>query len=308
LVALRSLAAVALIAAAAGCGLGPGESSPGEATMTVTRDYGAVPMIEATEEDPPSSETVIRFLDREAEITTRFGGGFVHSIDGLEGEVSGGRSSDWFFFVNGIESSVGAAEVGVRGGDRLWWDYRDWTDAMRTPAVVGSWPEPFAQASTPESERRQVSLDCLGADAPCDAVAEALGGTGAEVGEPADDPGPRILVGPWERVREDPVAAQVERGPAASGVFADFERSGGGFRLLALDQAADVVREADRGTGLVAALRHGEEPPTWVVTGVDEDGVMEAAAALGEGSLADRYALLASEGGGIALPAGGSGG
>ena len=192
--------------------------------MTVTRDYGAVPMLEATEEDPPSSETVIRFLDREAEITTRFGGGFVHSIDGLEGEISGGRSSDWFFFVNGIESSVGAAEVGVRGGDRMWWDYRDWTDAMRTPAVVGSWPEPFAQASTPESERRQVSLDCLGADAPCDAVAEALGGTGAEVGEPADDPGPRILVGPWERVREDPVAAQVERGPAASGVFADFER------------------------------------------------------------------------------------
>ena len=35
---------------------------------------------------------------------------------------------------------------------------------------------------------------------------------------------------------------------------------------------------------------------------------MEAAAALGEGSLADRYALLASEGGEIALPASGSGG
>ena len=50
-------------------------------------------------------------LDREAEITTRYGGGFVQSIDGLEGALDAGRSLDWFFFVNGIESSTGAAEV-----------------------------------------------------------------------------------------------------------------------------------------------------------------------------------------------------
>ncbi len=90
---------------------------------------------------------MLRLLDREAEITTRYGGGFVQSIDGLEGSGEGGRVRDWFFFVNGIESSTGSAEVDVRPGDRIWWDYRDWTDAMRAPAVVGSWPEPFAQAS-----------------------------------------------------------------------------------------------------------------------------------------------------------------
>ena len=88
---------------------------------------------------------MIRFLDREAEITTRYGGGFVQSIEGLGGTVTAGRSFDWFFFVDGIESSVGSAEREVRGGHRIWWDYRDWTDAMRVPAVVGSWPEPFLQ-------------------------------------------------------------------------------------------------------------------------------------------------------------------
>ena len=130
-----------------GCGLGPGESSSGTATLTVTRDYGAEPVLEASESDPAESETVIRFLDREAEITTRYGGGFVQSIDGTSGELDGGRSLDWFFFVNGIESPRGGAEVPIRGGDRIWWDYRDWTAAIRTPAVVGSWPEPFLQAA-----------------------------------------------------------------------------------------------------------------------------------------------------------------
>ena len=86
-------------------------------------------------------------LDREAEIETRYGGGFVQSIEGVAGGTEDGRRLDWFFYVNGIESPVGSAERRVAGGDRIWWDHRDWTDAMRVPAVVGSWPEPFLQSS-----------------------------------------------------------------------------------------------------------------------------------------------------------------
>ena len=65
--------ATALVCAAAvpGCGFGAGASSPGTATLTVTRDYGSKTMLQATDEDPPSSETVIRFLDGEADIATR---------------------------------------------------------------------------------------------------------------------------------------------------------------------------------------------------------------------------------------------
>ena len=60
---------------------------------------------------------------------------------------AGAGDSDWFFYVNGVESPVGSADVQVKGGDRIWWDYRNWTAAMSVPEVVGSWPEPFAQAS-----------------------------------------------------------------------------------------------------------------------------------------------------------------
>ncbi len=259
------------------------------------------PVLEATVSEPAASETVIRLLDREAEITTRYGGGFVESINGVAGEAAGGRTSDWFFFVNGVESDRGAAEVGVRGGDRIWWDYRDWTDALRTPAVVGSWPEPFAQRSTPEGDRLEVSVECLGADQPCDAVADALDSGGVEVGEPTGQPGPRVLVGPWDRVRADPVAAQIEEGPAVSGVFARFERSGSGYRMIALGDEAEPALTAAAEVGLVAAVRRDEEPPTWVVTGVDATGVESASEALGD-ELAQRYALMTFENRATALP------
>src|ERR671937_487924 len=99
-----AILAVAVALALSGCGFGPGDPTEGEATLTVTRDYGSDVLVEASEDDPPASETVLRFLDREADITTRYGGGFVQSINGVAGTISGGRTRDWVFFVNGVEA------------------------------------------------------------------------------------------------------------------------------------------------------------------------------------------------------------
>jgi hypothetical protein len=275
---LVTAAATLVAVAAAGCGFGSGEPSQGEATLTATRDYGSERLLEATGEDPPASETVMRLLDAEAEITTRYGGGFVQSINGLAGGTEGGRRLDWFFYVNGIESPVGAAEVEVRGGDRIWWDYRDWTAAMRVPAVVGSFPQPFVAHGA--------ALDCRTRRAVCGEVRERL-----PEGAPGREDAVRVLVGPWESLREDPSVQAIEEGPATSGVFADLERSGGGHELVALDETAAQDRRLGRGAGLVAAVRENEDPPTWLVTGTDAAGVRRAAEHLDEASLRDRYAL-----------------
>lgn len=294
----RSSGAVALGCAAtlaAGCGLGAGPSTEGEASLTVTRDYGAQVLVEATLEDPPESETVIRMLDSESDVTTRYGGGFVQSIEGLAGGVEDGRSFDWFFYVNGVESEVGAAEAGVRGGDRVWWDHRDWTGAMRVPAVVGSWPEPFAQASSGDAAL-PVEVGCAGDRAPCEAARDALAAEDVEarVVDAASTSGdaPRMLVGPWRQIANDPAARLVAQGPALSGVFAA-EDAGG--NLAALDVDGDPVRPLGPATGLIAATRDGEAPPTWLVTGAGPAGVEAAAAALGEG-LEHRYAVLVEDG------------
>jgi hypothetical protein len=300
---LRLAALAALAVGVAGCGFGSGDASEGEATLTVTRDYGSERLVEATEEDPPESETVIRFLDRAADITTRYGGGFVQSIEGLSGTIEDGRSLDWFFYVDGIESSVGSAEREVRGGQRIWWDYRDWTDAMRVPAVVGSWPEPLLQASA--EDPLEVGVECEASPSACDEVFEQLADANveAEVVEPGagDESTPRLLVGEWLAIRDDPAAAQLDDGPATSGVFARFERFDGAHRLVALDEHGEIAEQLGSQAGLVAAVRDGEDQPTWLVTGASAEGVAAAAGLLEADALSDSYAV-AGDGDGPPVP------
>jgi hypothetical protein len=304
--------AIALLGAlaAAGCGLGPG-SGVGDVRLTVTRGFGSVPVLDRAVGDVTESDTVMRVLDRSAEISTRYGGGFVESIDGVEGGEGDGRPSDWFFYVDGVESTVGAADFALRGGEAIWWDYRDWTAAMRVPAVVGSWPQPFAGGY--EGKRRPVAVDCMDGGGACGKVRSALRDAGVAVA-PADgtisgDTGPfssrrrgwadgaiRVLVGPWARVREDPAAAQIEGGPQESGVFADFARRGGSFELQGLDEAGKPARDFGPGAGLVAATRRYEAPPVWVVSGATATGVRAAAGLLDSADLRDHYAV-ATEGG-----------
>jgi hypothetical protein len=274
--------------AAAGCGLGPGKGL-NDAELTVTRDYGTVPVLHRQLGDLNESDTVMRALEDSAEITTRYGGGFVQSIEGLEAEESGDRSLDWFFYVNGVESTVGAADYPLHGGESIWWDYRDWGAAMRVPAVVGSWPQPFLDGY--EGEARPVAVDCLGGGTACAEVDERLEAAGVSVPSRPPSGAIRVLVGPWSRVRQEPAAAQIEDGLQASGVFAEFHRVGDSFRLTGLDQAGEDATEFGPDAGLVAATRRYEAPPVWLVTGASGAGVRAAAGLLDEEDLRDHYAV-----------------
>jgi Domain of unknown function (DUF4430) len=288
----RSLAVAAALTGAiatAGCGFGPGSTSAGTVTLTVTRDYGEQTLASASEDDPSESETVLRMLDRNTDITTRYGGGFVQSIDGLAGGTDGTRRLDWFFYVNGIESPVGSADVHLHGGDRIWWDYRDWTNSMSVPAVVGSFPQPFASA------KGTVSINCVGPVAPCRIVANELHKSGVQgavktgLGHGGGEP--RMLVGPWPKLKSDPTALLLSGAPAqGSGVFAAIGRR----RLLELDVQARPVKTLRADAGLVAAVRIGTDAPTWVVTGTDAAGVVDAASQVNTDALRNRYAIAVS--------------
>src|SRR3954452_21876831 len=82
--------------AAAGCGLGPG-ADVGSVGLAVTREFGTTPMLRRSLE-AKESDTVMRTLEANADIETRFGGGFVHAIDGVAEGERGGDPYDWFFF------------------------------------------------------------------------------------------------------------------------------------------------------------------------------------------------------------------
>ena len=147
--------AVALLFAAlatAGCGLGPGRGVK-DAELTVTRDYGTVPVLHRRLGDLTESDTVMRALERNAQITTSYGGDFVQSIDGVEGESRSGERFDWLFYVNGVESTVGAGAYSLHGGESVWWDYRDWSAALRVPAASSDRWRSNASAGAPPVAR-----------------------------------------------------------------------------------------------------------------------------------------------------------
>jgi hypothetical protein len=294
--ALAALFCAAL--AAAGCGFGAG-ARLGDVKLTVTRDYGARNLL-ATHDQVTESDTVMRVLDRNARISTRYGGGFVQSIDGLEGGEEGGRHYDWLFYVNGVASTVGAADYSLHGGDAVWWDYRDWSIAVDVPAVVGSWPEPFVDGY--DGRRRPVTVDCLGAQAACRRVRSSLEQAGVTVATGSAEGAIRVLVGPWPSLRTDPASVQIEEGPAVSGVFAEFRRHGHRLDLWGLNEAGARVRRFAAGAGLVAATRHYEEPPVWLVTGATPKGVEAAADILDARRLRDRYAVAVEGGEKTPLP------
>jgi hypothetical protein len=284
----------ALIAAAlllGGCGIGPGEEQQGGAVIRVTRDFGHEEIDSTATKTLREDETVMRVMQSKFDVETRFGGRFVQSIDGVKGSGPGGMR-DWFFFVNGVEAEVGAAEYELSPGDRVQWDFRDWGTAMRVPAIVGAFPEPFLNGI--DGRRRPVRVECDEAESdPCRAAKDALDRvkvpvSGSSLGAPGTENVTRLVVARWPAARIVRGGFTLEEGPDRSGVFARFAKDGRSLDLL--DADGDVARTVD-GTALVAALRPRADELLWLVTSLDAEGLAAGVKALRENALRDAFAV-----------------
>jgi Domain of unknown function (DUF4430) len=292
---LAALLVAGFVAAAAGCGFGEGaERAGGGATLRVTRDFGHRELGSVSVDKVREGQTVMRLLRSKFDVDTRFGGRFVQAIDGLEGTGATGRR-DWFFFVNGVESEVGAAEYDLSPGERVQWDYRRWDVAMRVPAIVGAFPEPFLHGM--DGKRRPVRVECDDVDSqPCRDGKDALDAadvpvSGSALGAPGTEHVTRLVVALWPRARIVRGGSTLEEGPRANGIFARFSRDRRELDLLGEDgDVARTVRPGD-GTGLVLAMRPRADELVWLVTALDRKGLAAGVAALDEDSLRDAFAV-----------------
>ena len=294
--------ALALLLAAlatAGCGLGPGDGVK-DAELTVTRDYGTVPVLHRQLGDLTESDTVMRALERNAEITTRYGGGFVQSIEGWKRKRAPAARSTGSSTSTGWSRRSAPPTIRCTGASRSGGTTATGTGRCACRPWSAPGRSPFSAAMTASGERSRSNAWAAAALAP--RCGERLEGAGVEISARPSSGAIRVLVGPWARLRSDPAAAQVERGPQASGVFADFHREGSGYRLAGLDEAGDAATEFGPESGLVAATRRYEEPPVWMVTGTSGAGVRAAAGLLDSGDLRDRYAAAVDGGKETPLP------
>lgn len=176
-----ALAGAALASTAlAGCG-GSGRADEGRARLWVTRDRGAEVLLDAT---VPAGQTLLRALRSRMDVETRYGGRFVHAIEGIEGDA--GAQSDWFWYVNGLAGDRSAAEYRLRPGDVAWWDFRSWRDEPVIDVVAGAFPEPFVHGYDGRTRPAAVRY-APGREDGARRVAEAIG---------ADDVAPLGVVAP----------------------------------------------------------------------------------------------------------------
>jgi hypothetical protein len=248
--------------------------APGQptASLVVTQDFGTRPLLAAR---VAPGQTVMTALRGVAKIDTRYGGRFVQSIDGISGSLT--RARDWTYFVNGLEARVGATDVTLHAGDRVWWDFHPWADLPTVPAVVGSFPEPFVHGTGRPATQVQVRGSA--------ALAAALRRAGGRTGSTGSRW--RVLVGSDSVLRHDAAYRLATSSPLGQGLTVSM-RDG------------EVVGYAGNGTlrslpgarAAIFAIRTGGGA-TLYVAGVDAGAATVAADALAAHPAIthDRYAL-----------------
>lgn len=302
LVGALSLAALAV----SGCGMQPQGGKSADVRMIATRDFGGDVLGATIQQGVSDGDSVLSLTQSSfANVKTIAGGVGVDSIDGVP---RGGRADGtaWNYWVNGIGSDDSAADFELHGGDRVWWDHHDASVSRGAiNAVVGQFPEPFAHGA--EGKRYPVVLQCAeDADAACQLVSQQLSAVGASparqaLGTNVETEVLKVLVGTWSVVRRDQALRLIDQGPARSGVFARFDADGRQLELI--DSQGRTARTLGAGAGLVAAVKLGEQVPTWGITGTDLAGVRAAAQALDVQRLRDRFALATgADGGDAGLP------
>jgi hypothetical protein len=305
----RPRAVITVVAAAlglAGCGVGAGPGLSRGVTLRVSAGFGSGVIRSLQAGHPPQGDSVMALTEKYTTVAASDGGGFVDAIDGHANHDSGATKLDWFFYVNGIEATVGATETKLAAGDRVWWDLHDWRATDSVPAVVGSFPAPFTDGAD-GSENRTTVQCAQPRGLACRSVLAALKHAGVKaVVTAALSPlrlkeSVTVLVGTDAQLAETAAGTLLDGAPSASGVYARF--ADGGRALELENPGGHDVDTLYGGTGLIAAVvPSGGSLPVWLVTGTTAAGVQLAAGDLSAATLAGHFAIAVSGGGVLALP------
>ncbi len=259
--ALPALVLVAVLVTACGTSKSapPATGSPG-VRIAVTADWGATEITRSN----GSPGTVITATRTVATITTTYGGRYVASIAGQAGD----GTRDWIFWVNGIESGVGGADIRVTRHDAVWWDLHRWSGRMRIPAVIANWPMPLTRGI-------DGSAPAVSADPP---LAMALQVAGATVTTPAGLTGARAIVGASAvLLQRDPTWQAAVADPTAAGLTAWINRQG---HVQVWDAETGRALRVKSATAVVVATTDGfsaTDPPVIIIAGVTAEDASRAA-------------------------------
>jgi hypothetical protein len=253
--------------------------------VIATQNFGRELMFDEILEMPPDF-TAMAALDEVAEIETTYGGGFVNAINGVSSGFTGiGKTKrDWFIYVNGIQSNVGALDYKLQPGDVEHWDFHDWSFRQFIPAIVGAFPEPFLHGYRgqkrsnliiysdnlrEEAQELKNGLVPLGVN---DATLRSINELPASEKEASN----LILLG----TADNELISELNQNWKKLGLFVRFENG----NLVILNAQGETDTTYGTAAGLIQATQNPWNPNgigacenvAWMVTGTDESGVRSA--------------------------------
>ena len=281
-------------------------------TVAVTRDSGKVILLEETVAIEEGS-TALDALHQVAEVRTKYGGGFVDAINGISSEYEGGKQKkDWLFYINGISPSIGADDYIIRDGNIEHWDFRDWSYQQYIPAIIGDFPQPFLGGYRGEVWPTVIVHDA-GLEEYARALAERLHELGvaevaaweySQLSQAEKEKDNLIMLG----TKDNELIAELNAAHKKLGFYAYFNED----KLVVLNAQGEVAAGYGAGSGLIQATQNPWHPKgvgtgenvVWMVSGVDEAGVRNAADTLlnGYADLKYAYAVAVAEGMVIRVP------
>lgn len=101
-------------------------SSQQSVELTVSRDNGKSVILKK-KVNIRQQDTAYDILARNAVVETQYGGGFVKSINKISSARIKGKTFDWFYFVNGVAPNCSSRAYKVSNGDKIIWDYHEWS-------------------------------------------------------------------------------------------------------------------------------------------------------------------------------------
>jgi hypothetical protein len=256
-------------------------SSSGAVSVTITRDFGRVLLKRGTAR-PGSGGTAMDATKAVADVKTDYGSGFVSEIYSLKSN-SGGVRKDWFYYVNGVLSGVGADQMRVKAGDKVWWDYHQWNGGSYAPEAVGAYPAPFSRGY-PGGGGTTTIVYGTGAESVAREVGTFLQKSGATVSYSSDvgslKPGhaPAMAFLSFEEAMRTGWVSSIMKDGGGTGAFVTFE----GGKLVPLDASG---KEAPTGNAITAAIVStgsgmGDGSSTWLVLCDGQKGLEQAAGML----------------------------
>lgn len=294
----RPHAALAVIACLVLAACGTSKTEPESAAtaadsgtpVLISADWGRTKLAEGR----GPAGTVLSATEGVAAVETGYGGRYV---DALAGEAGDG-ARDWVFWMNGIESDLGAAELEADDDDRVWWDIHRWAGRVHVPAIVGQWPAPLSR-----------DLDGPVSGVTADpAAAEALRAAGVDAAAPAAPAGPRAIVGASAALAErDPTWRAALADPGRAGLTAWFD----GDRAVVWDAEAGQAVPVPSATAVIVATTddftaHGA--PVVVIAGRTDAAAQAAAQALADNPLlSQRHVAICLDADALIVCSGGRG-